>query len=335
MKEPIFFTGNMNAKFKKKSDLLFPECRKKAMKNIDHFFWFIYERQMIWHRRNILKQNQPWTNNKIFKTYKYENSFRHLDYCSQWLIKNIFDAGISSKEQLWQMVVFRMFNKPETFERLGYIPTYKKWNKREFYKDIEKIKKHFGRVFHTSYTVSPPKGKEEIKNGLEWFYVNNINEFYNILDSVYYIVLNAKKPIDIIKSFNRIPTVGNFISYIFYTDLCETDWFNFNENDYFDVGNGCLRGTKMIFPESNTKSKAYMRVCELTEIAQTFYKKNKIAFPYPYDKRKKKIRCLTRAQIEHCLCAWFKYIKTTTGLGKKQPKYIARVNKKNEQYVLF
>lgn len=37
----------------------------KLLKNTELLFDFIYNRQLIWYKKEILKENYPWSNDKI------------------------------------------------------------------------------------------------------------------------------------------------------------------------------------------------------------------------------------------------------------------------------
>ena len=84
--------------------------------NLRLFFEVMHERQLIWKRRFIDKQERPWTENKIFQESKFTNVYRELDRNSQWQIKNILlDDKLSLKNLIWKLMIFRFFNNPETF----------------------------------------------------------------------------------------------------------------------------------------------------------------------------------------------------------------------------
>ena len=46
---------------------------------IQNFFEFIFNRQEIWHKRTVLRQEAPWSADEIFQTYKFCNVYRELD----------------------------------------------------------------------------------------------------------------------------------------------------------------------------------------------------------------------------------------------------------------
>lgn len=54
------------------------------------FFTTMYERQLIWYKRFILKlPRDQWTSDIIFNKYRFTNVYRELDRASQWLLYNI------------------------------------------------------------------------------------------------------------------------------------------------------------------------------------------------------------------------------------------------------
>jgi hypothetical protein len=53
-----------------------------------NYFRFIYERQLVWYKRHVLKLPPPWTEDEIMQKYKIINMYRQLDRCTIYLLKN-------------------------------------------------------------------------------------------------------------------------------------------------------------------------------------------------------------------------------------------------------
>jgi hypothetical protein len=64
---------------------------KLIVDEIEKFFAFITERQNIFHRRFVVKQPPPWTEDSILQVIRLENIYRELDRGTQFCIKNIFE----------------------------------------------------------------------------------------------------------------------------------------------------------------------------------------------------------------------------------------------------
>lgn len=61
----------------------------------------------------------PWTSDPILREYKFTNAYRASDRVSQYLIKNVIYEGEQSSEELFfRILLFKFFNKIETWELL-------------------------------------------------------------------------------------------------------------------------------------------------------------------------------------------------------------------------
>ncbi len=81
------------------------------------FFDFIYNRQLIWHKRFMLKQKFPWTKDLTFQKYKILNVYRELDKGTQYIINKL--SGIKDREIILLNIVFyRFFNQFNLYEKL-------------------------------------------------------------------------------------------------------------------------------------------------------------------------------------------------------------------------
>ena len=88
------------------------------MDRIAEFFEFIYDRQEIWHRRNVLKLPAPWSADEILRNYRFCNVYRELDGGTLALTKYLTDESISVGKKLFNIVAYRFFNRRDTIENL-------------------------------------------------------------------------------------------------------------------------------------------------------------------------------------------------------------------------
>ena len=62
-----------------------------------------------------------WTDDAIFRTFKFTNVYRATDRVSQYLLKNIIYGKYAAKREedmLLRILVFKIFNRPDTWEYL-------------------------------------------------------------------------------------------------------------------------------------------------------------------------------------------------------------------------
>ncbi|KAI0641930.1 hypothetical protein C8Q79DRAFT_263024 [Trametes meyenii] len=84
----------------------------------DTFFTFVSERHRI-HQRRLAGEPQPWTSDWILQSYPFTNVFRTYDRVSQYVLHNVIEVGDQSlHEQCFRVMLFRSFNRMETWELL-------------------------------------------------------------------------------------------------------------------------------------------------------------------------------------------------------------------------
>src|ERR1700674_4552303 len=84
-------------------------------------YWrFAAERLAIFYRRHRDPVG-PWTTDPILRAYRFTNFFRAIDRVSQYLIREIQYRGDRSQEPrevFFRTILFKIFNKIETWEAL-------------------------------------------------------------------------------------------------------------------------------------------------------------------------------------------------------------------------
>jgi alpha-glutamyl/putrescinyl thymine pyrophosphorylase clade 1 len=84
-------------------------------------YWrFAAERQAIYFRR-MMDPVGPWTNDPILATFRFTNAYRASDRVSQYLIREVQyrpDRPSRPSEVFFRTILFKMFNRVETWEEL-------------------------------------------------------------------------------------------------------------------------------------------------------------------------------------------------------------------------
>jgi len=115
----------------KEADILYCGVDEEKIKNanpvlneevLGYHHSYMVERHKIYKRKEIEKLPQDeWTEDEVFKNYRFTNVRRELDRESVWMIKNIShnDQFTLEEKVLWSML-FRTYNKSSTFIKLGF-----------------------------------------------------------------------------------------------------------------------------------------------------------------------------------------------------------------------
>ena len=126
------------------------------MTPLEHsFFSFIYSRQLIYHKRFVLKEKPPWTTDPVLSTFKIINMYRELDACTLYLIQKIKPIH-DRNTLLLNITFFRFFNQRNLYEDL-HIPLFQEMNeetKHSLLSAFEKRKEQGIPFFNDAYLIS-------------------------------------------------------------------------------------------------------------------------------------------------------------------------------------
>ena len=302
------------------------------------FYWYwIAERMNIWYKRTILRESQPWTDDKILQQGKFTNAIRDLDKGTIYYIKNILskiddpfdDFEKRTKEVILNTMIYRLFIKRETVDAIGfiYLDTWKEqWGKAK--ENLRAIRKSGEPVFHSAYyvfglqTASPsPDNHDKTENAInliENFWLPKLDEIYANVKS-----MNMK---DLLDYLSTLCCVGRFTAYEWVCDwaLCHrhtknkiVDW---TDDSYVNIGPGNKRGLDFIFEQSGNLSDIekdmYLR-------ATWRYYMKKYGF---YDQFIEQLPDFMNGDInlrviEHDCCELSKYLSVHYGIGKLKGKF--------------
>jgi len=274
------------------------------------FFEFIQERHLIWYKRFVLKQKQPWTKDKTLQTYKIINVYRELDKCTLYLLGKL--ANIKDREKLLINIIFyRFFNQYNLYEKLRIEP-FNKINKEQLISGLEKIKKSGKPIFNNAYLISSGvKGKKKHISVINFLSKINLNKIVKKLD-------NSKTPRQSLEVLQEIPMVGPFLACEIWTDLTYFKFFKqkWNDNDFVNIGPGAKWGLEIVFGKKLGKKELEEKLDYLHKIQKKYLgnKWKKIAFKKAYSN----YPFLSITNIEGSLCEFRKYYNIKQGKGRRK-----------------
>lgn len=233
----------------------FPEihCRRAAPKgrpDVYKIYWeFASRRHEIFERR-LTGAPWPWTQDRIFKSYKFCNVFRAADRVSQYMIRDVAYAQEdgSSADRLFQIVAFRTFSNIRTWQDLrvilGGAPRLEHLSSGDFERALERIKAARGGLYTGAFILCATKAF-----GFHAKHLNHVALFKHMFNEgrLAESLLEARSLEDIVKKLEGFPLMGPFMSYQTAIDLNYSALINFGENDYTQAGPGAVRGIKKSF----------------------------------------------------------------------------------------
>lgn len=275
------------------------------------FIYWMDERHRIYQRRYD-GHSPPWTKDKILQEYKFTNVFRQLDRVTIELNKrtaNIKDLA----SRLFHIVVFRMFNWPETYDVLK--PTINRWSSTKAVALIRAAKKRgdLPKVFTGAYIITAA-GKTGSK---ELVVCRAIDKLWKDKDQIVAEIMRYNSMQIAVEVLRRYPNIGKFVAYELACDLRYTPILQTATDvlTWANPGPGAMRGIHRLLTGSKDRPMeridyvAVMR--DLLKIVQC----RKMSF----DSRSIEMR-----EIEHSLCEFDKYMRVKNGEGRPRSRYNAK-----------
>ena len=213
-------------------------------------YWrFAVERQEVFFRK-LEGLPAPWTTDPILARHKFTNAYRASDRVSQYLIRHVIYEGDQSPEEVFfRTILFKLFNRIETWEMLQDRLTTISRAEYSFqmYDDVLAEALAAGtRIYSAAYMM--PSGRSSF--GYTQKHRNHLLLLERMMeDEVPQRITDASsmaQAFDVLRSY---PTIGNFLAYQFVTDLNYSNLTNFSEMEFVVPGPGALDGIRKCFTD--------------------------------------------------------------------------------------
>jgi hypothetical protein len=230
--------------------IIFRHLTPARVSEVYNSYWrFAAERQNIFFRR-MRGEARPWTSDAVLSTYKFTNAYRASDRVSQYLIRNVIyrsDLPGSPREVFFRILLFKLFNKIETWEllekSLGMV-TFESY-RFEFYDEILVRAMRGGRrIYSAAYIMPPGKGAfgRPAKHQNHLLLLERM-----IAERLPERLTEARTMQEGFEKLRSYPTIGDFLAYQFITDINYSTITNFSEMEFVVPGPGARDGLKKCF----------------------------------------------------------------------------------------
>ncbi len=224
----------------------------------DTYWKFAALRQEIFFGR-FRNLPRPWTNDEVLNTFKFCNTYRASDRASQYLIKNVIYNGRQEEEELiFRILLFRIFNKIETWEylqdRLGEV-RFSTFNFDVYSRFLQNALDGGQPIYTNAYMSCANKAF-----GYDKKHQNHLALIQRMAmkDRIADKIVSAKSLEDVFSALVDYPLIGNFMAYQLTIDINYSEVINYSENDFTIAGPGSERGIKKCFTDTEGKSNAYI-----------------------------------------------------------------------------
>ena len=256
---------------------------------LDTYWKFAAERQEIFFNR--IAGKTVMTNDSILLKYKFTNAYRAADRVSQYLISRVIYHGDQSpNEILFRILLFKLFNKIETWEillhELGTL-TWGNYSFRSYNQILHQVLQAGETIYSGAYMMASGKSsfghnrKHEnhlklIEQMMHGHLAERVQEAAS-LEAVYRLLLN-------------FPLLGPFLAYQYTIDINYSNLTDFSEMDFVMPGPGAKDGIRKCFKSLGGYTEADV-IRYVTERQEQEFERLGINFKSLWDRRLQLIDC--------------------------------------------
>lgn len=221
----------------------------KPTEVFDTYWKFAAERQEIFYRR-IQGDRPPWTGDPILASYRFTNAYRASDRVSQYLIRNvIYSCDTSVQNTFFRILLFKIFNKIETWElllkQLEEI-SYSDYSFDHYDSILTNALEQGQTIFSAAYIM--PSGNTS------YGYARKHRNYLRLLetlmrDRVPEQISEMRLMRNAFECLRSYPMMGDFLAYQFVIDINYSNITNFSEMEFVIPGPGAKDGIRKCFSE--------------------------------------------------------------------------------------
>ena len=276
---------------------------------------FVAERHRVFEHRQA-GDPQPWTTDPVLRGHKFTNTFRILDYGSQFLL-SMLTEDLDPRETLARCFLYRHTGRVEPWEfyevKHGRYPLIEDFPLAlETWKEYrggvhESVRADTGRVmminerpvFTGAYLVFP---QSQIKG------TDKLDAIVDLAarlftpggpQDVVPAFLHAETQLARFQALRRNPGVGDFMAMQILTDMSYSRWSADRENEFVVAGPGAVKGARTLFP--NRKALEVIRWAQ-REI-HDYPGEPTLTLPNGHT------RTPSLMDVQNTLCEWSKYVR--------------------------
>lgn len=271
-----------------------------------YYFYFAQERMNIFW--NKYEGRYPLTEDDTLEAYKFTNVYRAMDRVSQYLIKNVIYSsdGFTDKDILLRIIVFKIFNKPETWEYLesevGTI-CLENFNLERINTTLTK-RRETGPIFNNAYMMT---GTHSSYNHLDFKHEKWLQMVKDELvgNEVFDRIIDADSLADVFSYLRGCSFIGDFLAYQYAIDMNYSTVINFSEDSFVKAGIGAIRGIKKCFKADSVKKYSNEDIIRFTQDNFDSYQKK-----FEFNEFKPLFgRAPTLIDIQNCFCETDKILR--------------------------
>lgn len=270
------------------AELVTPDGKLKATAVFDTYWKFAAARQEIFLKR-VAGTSAPWTSDEILSKHRFTNVYRASDRVSQFLIREVAYKGSQSPEEiLFRLLLFKFFNKIETWNRLERSLkdiTWSDFNIGAYDDLLEQLRGRGESIYSAAYIMASPNLGEARKHSNHLLLIDQM-----MGDELPQKIVDARSLQQIYELLLGYPSIGRFLAYQLAIDINYTSLVEFSEMDFVVAGPGARDGIRKCFPDIGSLSEEDI-IRAVTETADSHFDRLGLSFPGLWGRKLQLIDC--------------------------------------------
>jgi hypothetical protein len=226
----------------------------KATPVYDTYWRFAAKRQDLFMRR-VAGASPPWSDDPVLTAHRFTNVYRASDRVSQYLIRHVIYEGAQAAEEVYfRTLLFKLFNRIETWEHLVSKLGTLSWRGFDFERYAKVLDAAIGsgeRVYSAAYIMPSPAFGSERKHR------NHLRLLEHMMrDGAPRRIARAQSLQEVFEILRGYPSLGGFLAFQFTIDLNYSELIDFSEMDFVVPGPGARDGIRKCFGDMAGLSEA-------------------------------------------------------------------------------
>ncbi|HEX5502234.1 MAG TPA: nucleotide kinase domain-containing protein [Thermomicrobiales bacterium] len=291
---------------------------------LELFWWFVCERQAIWHRRTVERRPPPWTADAVLARERFTNVYRELDPGTRYAIEKILEIAAPRPDKIFNVMLYRLIGRAETHAAIGF-QSLAAFDPERLARALRALRDAGRPPFTAAYMVGAHTAMGTRDKA------ENIARLFGLLhrgfDALYARIEAAGSAAEVYETLRTAYGFGNFLAYQVLVDLLYpldalggVPLLPYAHDDWASAGPGARRGIGMLLrPDTRAPHLAVMRW--LREHQDAEFARFGLSFPHLRDRRDRPVP-ISLANIQNCLCEFHKYVKIGTGTGRGRRRFV-------------
>jgi len=220
----------------------------------DAYWQFARSRHDVYERR-ILSADGPWTDDPVLAMYRFTNAFRAADRVSQDLLHAQRDGASDPYEVLFRTLLFRFFNKSETYrllrEHLGMVPAWQSFQVAAYDEALGGWLGSGQRLYSAAYIIPSPPFAFARKHRNHLALLEHV-----MTGDTAGALVRARTLKELYQLLVQLPGLGPFLAFQLAVDLGYASPWAVDESEFVVAGPGAASGIRKCFTDTGGLSSA-------------------------------------------------------------------------------